>query len=115
MSKKAREIFERHAKAYNVNTVRGQYGELLDSKARECWYFFFSAWKARARDRWAREVKAKSIKDKAHEYMERANKRFRAKHQHKNPDEAVHCEFCNGHSWGAVDGYIAGYKAEKRR
>lgn len=50
MSKKAREIFERHAKAYNVNTVRGQYGELLDSKARECWYFFFSAWKARARD-----------------------------------------------------------------
>jgi hypothetical protein len=63
-------------------------------------------------------VKTKSIKDKAHEYMERANKRFRGEHQHKNRDEAAHCEFCNGHSWGAVGGYVAGFKAamkQKRR
>lgn len=50
MSKTARNVFERKAKAYAVDISRGPYGELLDAHARECWYFFFSAWQARARD-----------------------------------------------------------------
>lgn len=60
-------------------------------------------------------MKKETIRSKAYRYMERANKRFRADHQHKNPDDAAACEFCNGFTWGAVDGYIAGYKAAQKK
>jgi hypothetical protein len=50
MSKTARQEFERKAKEYGIDVPRGPFGEILDEQARACWYFFFQAWKLRAKD-----------------------------------------------------------------
>jgi len=55
-------------------------------------------------------VENKQIRKMADRYKERGWPRFKESHQCTEPE----CSFCNGWTWGAVDGYTAGYRAAKR-
>lgn len=50
MSKEATELFIRFAKGRDVDLSRGHWGEWLNSDTRRLWSFWWSAWKARARN-----------------------------------------------------------------
>lgn len=50
MSVKARELFDRRARQYGLDTSRGQFGEILNADTRTAWYFWFRAWQERAKD-----------------------------------------------------------------
>lgn len=51
MSAKATELFIKAAKRYGgIDLSRGAYGEWLAKRTRALWYFWYSAWQARAKD-----------------------------------------------------------------
>lgn len=52
MSVRATELFIKAAKrsGYPLNLSRGLYGEWLANETRTVWYFWYSAWQARAKD-----------------------------------------------------------------
>lgn len=51
MSKTARTLFERRARQYgDVDLSIGIFGEWLSPHTRRAWFFFYSAWKDRAKD-----------------------------------------------------------------
>lgn len=55
-------------------------------------------------------IENKQIRKMADRYKERGWSRFKASHQCTESE----CLFCNGWTWGAIDGYLAGYRAAIR-
>lgn len=55
-------------------------------------------------------VGGNAVEKEAFKYMKAAARRFKRNHQ-CTEDE---CSFCNGFTWGAVQGYVTGYRARKR-
>lgn len=49
--KKAKELFMKRARQYgDVDLSQGTYGEWLSPHTRRAWYFWYMAWKDRAKD-----------------------------------------------------------------
>lgn len=56
-------------------------------------------------------MKPKTLESRAHAFKARAWPKFRRGHLNCTKHD---CGFCNGWTWGAVDGYRAGYMAARR-
>lgn len=56
-------------------------------------------------------MKKPTLQDRGHAFRKKAWPRFRKGH---NDCKESECLFCNGWTWGAVEGFRAGYMAARR-